>query len=308
MLSTDLNITPRQAEAILTPWLGQSVRCTGIHRLPGGDIHSVFALEFDREPFKAVIKLRDSDDESFEAEKQRLDYLRKKGARVPRVYAVGDPDDLNEFSHILLERLPGVPLNAARMTGDDRREIDRALAVELLKLHANTRDTFGEIDGRFATQRWADIVVPRLVDMRDEVTNKLPAGVLSHIDVALASAETVFSESQSPPTLIHGDLWAGNIMVNNDSGTWRLSGFIDPGTQYADVEHELAYLRCFNTVGQDFFDAYTARTPMRPGFELRKLYYWLNTLMIHVWLFGAETYGDRTARIAEQIATHARCG
>lgn len=55
-----------------------------------------------------------------------------------------------------------------------------------------------------------------------------------------------------------------------------------PRLQYADVEHELAYLQAFDTVGTDFFDAYTAQTPMRPGFEIRRLFYGLNTHMIHV--------------------------
>lgn len=308
MQSIALELSFHHAQDILKKWLRKPVVCTGIRRLHGGEIHAAFSLEFDCAPYRAVIKLRNPDDESFAGEKERLEHLDQHGMPVPDVYDLGDAHEQGAFFYILLEMLPGVPLDAARMTANDRRELDRALAAEVLKLHANTRDTFGEIDGRFATKRWADIVVPQLVDMRDEVTDKLPAGVLSHIDVALASAKAVFAESQSVPTLIHGDLWAGNIMVNNENGTWRLSGFIDPGTQYADVEHELAYLQCFDTVGQDFFDAYTARTPMRPGFELRKLYYWLKTMMIHVWLFGEKTYGDRTARVAEKIATQTRGG
>jgi fructosamine-3-kinase len=54
------------------------------------------------------------------------------------------------------------------------------------------------------------------------------------------------------------------------------------------VEYELAYLQVFNTVGETFFDVYYAHTPKRNGYELRRLVYWLNTMIIHVDHFGNE--------------------
>lgn len=300
--STKLEITSRQAEAILEQWLKQPVSCRGIKRLLGGELHSVFALEFNRDPCKAVIKLRIPEDDGFDGEKDRLEYLGKKGIPVPEVFDVGAPGDLNPFSYILLEHLPGMTLDSAELARDERSDVERALAEHVLKLHANTRDVFGEICGHFATRQWSDIVVPRLIDMRDEMQGRLPEKVLNQITVAVDAAEDVFSQSQSAPTLIHGDLWSGNIMINKKNGRWQISGFIDPGTQYADVEHELAYLQCFDTVGKDFFEAYTAHTPMRPGFELRKLFYWLNTQMIHVWLFDTQEYKGNTTRLANEIA------
>ena len=299
--STDLEITVQQAEAILEQWLEQPVSCKGIRRLHGGELHSVFALEFDRAPFKAVIKLRIPEDEDFQGERDRLDYLRMKGVSVPEVYDVGGSCDPTQFSYIVLEHVPGSTLDAATLTVDERRDVERMLAEDVLKLHSNTRETFGDIDDIPGTMQWKDIVVPRLIDMRDEMQGSLPADVLSQITVAVDAAADIFSESQSAPTLIHGDLWAGNIMVDKKDGQWQLSGFIDPGTQYADVEHELAYLQCFDTVGKAFFEAYSAKTPMRPGSELRKLYYWLNTQMIHVWLFDTQEYKNNAAKLADEI-------
>ena len=85
-------------------------------------------------------------------------------------------------------------------------------------------------------------------------------------------------------------------------GDWRLSGLLDPvGLQYADVEKELAYLQAFDTAGQVFFDAYTARQPLRPGFEFRKLFYWLDTFMLHVWLGFGPRFEERVLAVGTQI-------
>lgn len=180
-------------------------------------------------------------------------------------------------------------------------QAEHQLADAVLKLHSHRRTTFGSVDGRGGVSDWADVVVPRLIDMRDEMQGRLPASVLVDIDTAVAAAPAAFA-NRGPPSLVHGDLWAENIMVVETAGTWAVSGFIDPGLQYADVEHELAYLQCFSTVGQAFFDAYGAHTPVRPGYEYRRLFYWLNTMMIRVWLFGDRHYCERTASIAATIA------
>lgn len=56
-----------------------------------------------------------------------------------------------------------------------------------------------------------------------------------------------------------------------------------------------------HTVTPAFFEAYTSQPPLRPGYEFRRLFYWLNTHMIHVWLFGDQQYHDRVASVAAEI-------
>lgn len=299
---TNLDMSPKQAEHLLGAWLGVTVRCSGIIRLSGGMLNTVLRLEFDRDPRRAVVKLHTGADADFGCERRRLNYLRTHTAmRCPEVYEVGEPDDVMPYHFLLMESLPGITLAAAALDGDGRRSVDEQLAGIVLELHSHRRATFGPVDGPAATDDWADVVVPRLIDMRDEMQGRLPAAVLADIDGAIASAPAAF-RGQGRPALVHGDLWAGNIMVAEIDGKWQVTGFIDPGLQFADVEHELAYLQCFDTVGPAFFDVYTAQTPMRPGYELRRLYYWLNTMMIHVWLFGDAAYCRRTGSIAATIA------
>jgi fructosamine-3-kinase len=71
--------------------------------------------------------------------------------------------------------------------------------------------------------------------------------------------------------------------------------------RYAEVEKELAYLEAFDTVGEEFFRVYTVERPLRSGYEYRRLFYWLNTYMTHVWLGFGPGFRDRIAATCDRI-------
>lgn len=102
----------------------------------------------------------------------------------------------------------------------------------------------------------------------------------------------------SPPALIHGDLWDGNIRA---VGT-RITGFIDPAIYHADPEIELAFATLFGTFGETFFRRYQEIRPLRPGFfECRRDLYTLYPLLVHARLFGGG-YVGQVASIARRFA------
>ena len=92
-----------------------------------------------------------------------------------------------------------------------------------------------------------------------------------------------------------------NIMVDDtDCDRPIITAFLDVNARYAEVEYELAYLRVFSTADETFFTEYTKTCPLRPGFDDRCLIYWLNTMMLHVWMFGSG-YISSCESIAERI-------
>lgn len=125
----------------------------------------------------------------------------------------------------------------------------------------------------------------RLLHMAQAVQNegRLPPGLLDRIERLAARLDTYLTEP-SFPSLLHGDLWSGNVLVRGN----RIAGFVDPAIYCGHPEIELAFASLFGTFGTPFFDAYENIAPLEPGFhELRRDLYNLYPLLVHVRLFGA---------------------
>ncbi|HYE62656.1 MAG TPA: fructosamine kinase family protein [Phycisphaerales bacterium] len=96
-----------------------------------------------------------------------------------------------------------------------------------------------------------------------------------------------------PATLIHGDIWSGNVLSHDG----RITALLDPSPYYAHAEVELAFITLFSTFGQRFFGRYGERRPIDPDFwTTRRHLYNIYPLLVHARLFG-ESYAaqiDRT--------------
>ena len=87
-----------------------------------------------------------------------------------------------------------------------------------------------------------------------------------------------------PPSLLHGDLWTGNILVREG----KLAALIDPACCYGHCEVDLAMLCLFDAPSASFWDAYGAP---EPSWEERRAAYQLFPALAHLRLFGASYAG-----------------
>jgi fructosamine-3-kinase len=83
-----------------------------------------------------------------------------------------------------------------------------------------------------------------------------------------------------PASLLHGDLWTGNILV----GGGRLAALIDPACYHGHAEVDLAMLRLFDTPPEEFEESYG---PLDEGAGERLALYQLFPALVHMRLFGA---------------------
>lgn len=94
------------------------------------------------------------------------------------------------------------------------------------------------------------------------------------------------------PSLLHGDLWAGNFMFTATGDPV----LIDPDVFYGDREMDLAMTTIFGGFDADFYTGYQQIYPFAPGIEQRLPLYQLYYLLAHLNLFG-ETYGPAVDQI-----------
>jgi fructosamine-3-kinase len=169
-------------------------------------------------------------------------------------------------------------------------------AGELIgKLHAVTRERFGyERDTLIGPLAQPNPMSPRWVPFfRDQrllfmarqahAEGSLPSAVLGRIE-RLAERIDDYLVEPAFPSLLHGDLWTGNVLVRGD----RIAGFVDPAIYCGHPEIELAFATLFGTFGEVFFEAYESLMKLEPGFhEERRDIYNLYPLLVHVRLFGS---------------------
>jgi fructosamine-3-kinase len=97
-------------------------------------------------------------------------------------------------------------------------------------------------------------------------------------------------------SLVHGDVWAENVIVRED----EVRAFLDPACYFGHAEVELAYA-AFSGFGDAFFETYEAERGIDAGFfEGRREVYQLYPLLEHLRYFEDEAYAaEIDARLTE---------
>ena len=87
---------------------------------------------------------------------------------------------------------------------------------------------------------------------------------------------------EQPASLIHGDLWSGNLIVDSAG----MPVLIDPAVYFGWAEAELAMTDLFGGFPKIFYHAYEQVRPLEPGYWERFPIYNLYHLINHLNLFG----------------------
>jgi fructosamine-3-kinase len=91
-----------------------------------------------------------------------------------------------------------------------------------------------------------------------------------------------------PASLLHGDLWAGNVLA----GATGAPALIDPAAYFGWAEADLAMTALFGQFPGEFYSAYTEVRALEPGWRERFDVYNLYHLLNHLNLFGGGYYAQ----------------
>lgn len=96
---------------------------------------------------------------------------------------------------------------------------------------------------------------------------------------------------------LHGDLWAGNRLVDDDRTSW----LIDPAAHGGHREFDLAMMQLFGGFAGACSDAYDEALPLGDGWRERVPLHQIAPLVVHALEFGGGYADAATAAIRRYV-------
>ena len=269
-----------------------NIALTGYREVSGGDINKAYCLHASDQKF--FLKLNDAGllPDMFKKEAYGLEALRNHSTlMVPATIAEGT---LYGQQWLLLQWIEKGPFHKNSM-----KNFGAALAF----MHRNSHAYFGwphnnyigslhQVNTQhhhwhtFYTECRINVLVKQLFDR----------GLFSTADMAAAAIfckQTAHLFPQEPPSLLHGDLWAGNYMIDTNGA----AAIFDPAVYYGHREMDLAMTKLFGSFDDSFYNAYHDVYPLQQGWQQRLYAGQLYPLLVHAVLFG----GHYIMRVKEII-------
>jgi fructosamine-3-kinase len=274
---------------------GHSDSVKSVNSLTGGSITQVYKITCSGSVF--VLKVHDVHDfpKMLEYEYDSLKHLQAtKAVAVPEVFHHGV---WHQYQYILMEYIQPETKSS---------EFYIKLAEQLANMHTITADYFGlhyhNYIGSLAQYNYPKsngiefIIHSRFLPQLKlaDQQNLLPVALQKKFDHLFVKLPQLMPEEHA--SLIHGDLWHGNILTG-PQGHARL---IDPAIAYSYRYFDLGMIGLFGGVDSDFYQIYHEVYPMcaewKQVIEICNLY----PLLVHLNLFGAYYLKD-IAEIIDQF-------
>ena len=266
--------------------------------MAGGSINAAFLLSGDK--YRYFVKTNHTGRESmFAAEARGLQGISSSHTiKVPEPVCYGDD---GTQSYIVLEYLEM-----------DGRADQVLLGEQLAAMHRVTAKRFGwEIDNTIGathqSNAWNDNWMDFWREQRLGFQLQLAAengygGELQTLgEKLLSEMPKLFAGREVLPSMLHGDLWGGNVAGLSD-GTPVI---FDPAFYYGDREADLAMTYVFGGFSPDFYASYQSAWPLDEGFAQRKTFYNIYHIINHLNLFGGGYHGQ-AIHMMEQVLAEIR--
>ncbi len=211
-----------------------------------------------------------------------INALRKAGAATPELYNI---HEVHPFSILIMEYIPA----------GGTENSDRAILVNLHILYNNKPDYWGwETDGFIGSlpqpnsrhNNFRDFWLVDRIEYHIRIAqnnNRIPSRTAKRLIEVCEKLIQIWNLENTRPSLIHGDLWSGNIIFSNNKAY-----LIDPSICAGNPEQDLAMLLLFggSPPMKDIIKFFEL-LGHSPGFEERINFWQMYPLLVHINLFGS---------------------
>ncbi len=267
------------------------------HAVGGGCINSVSVLQgVDHRYF---VKLNEAGRLAmFKAEAEGLkEMAQTHTVRTPEPVCWGTADG---FAYLVLEYLD---------LGNADSRCQEQLGQQLAEMHRATGDQFGwRLDNTIGStpqinshsSDWQQFWRDYRLGYQLKLAARNDRNLMSKGERLMADLGRFFLDYQPLPSLLHGDLWGGNV------GAAGLQPVIfDPAVYYGDREADLAMTELFGGFSSRFYQAYQDTWPLDEGYSVRKTLYNLYHILNHFNLFGGG-YRSQAEHMIDKLLSELR--
>jgi fructosamine-3-kinase len=169
---------------------------------------------------------------------------------------------------------------------------------QFAKMHQYTNSEYGFYENNFIgntpqintpSNNWVDFYFTNRLLYQFKLAEKnkhLTPELKKAFNTIENNIDKIIKGSEENPSLLHGDLWGGNYIINSNGTPY----IIDPAVYYGHREADLAMTKLFGGFTQEFYEAYNHTYPLKDGYEYRENIYLLYHVLNHLNLFGSSYY------------------
>jgi fructosamine-3-kinase len=219
---------------------------------------------------------------------------KSKAIRIPKVIAITD-------DYLILEFIK---------TGKAKNRFSKLFGKQFAEMHKTKSDRFGFYENNYigSTQQinlpqnknWIEFFWEYRLLFQFKLAEQ-NGYVNSEFKILFKKLEIQFPKilegTEEEPTLLHGDLWSGNFMVDENGNPV----LIDPAVYYGNREADIAMTKLFGGFDAQFYSAYDEAYPLLDDWEYRIDLYKLYHVLNHLNLFGSGYYSQAISIIKKYV-------
>ncbi|MEP5569057.1 MAG: fructosamine kinase family protein [Halioglobus sp.] len=289
----------KPVEQSISDATGRRFKVLSASSVSGGCINQCFVLDGEDERF-FLKRNSSSHRDMLTAEARALETLIDcRSLRAPTPIASGE-DDMHSWLVLEYLDLVSPAPNTSALLGEG-----------LARLHQNSADRFGWDQNNFIgttiqvnnwTADWVSFYTRQRLGFQLELakSNGAEANLVDAGQRLMEQTHKLFSSYKPVPSLLHGDLWAGNWGASPNGKPV----IFDPAAYYGDREADLAMTELFGGFDDRFYQSYRGTWDIDPGYTTRKVLYNLYHILNHFNLFGGG-YAAQARDMMEQLNVEA---